>query len=171
MLAAACAIVGPARRRPQYALLVACQEYDEKELKPLQFSRNDILEFHKVLLDSGFDKDDIVLMHDKQDETKYRPLAKNIRKQLEVLLGGLQPKDTLVVAFAGHGVQFKGSKKHFFCPQDAELKDKATLVALDEVYKQLADCPAKRKLLLVDACRKDPQSKLGVPVTRWIWKA
>src|SRR4051812_28250099 len=72
-----------------YALLVACQEYDEKELKSLQFSLNDVLEFHKVLLESGFDKDDVVLLHDKQAQTKYRPLGKHIRKQLAVLLDAL----------------------------------------------------------------------------------
>src|SRR4051812_8788317 len=86
-----------------YALLVACQEYDEKELKSLSFSRNDILAFHQVLLESGFHKDDVILIHDKQEATKFRPLAKNIRTQVEVLLAGLRPQDTVVVAFAGHG--------------------------------------------------------------------
>lgn len=149
-----------AGRSSHFALLVACQEYDEKELKPLQFTRNDILEFHRALLEAGFNKDDVVLMHDKQEADRL-PEAKKIRKQLKLLLAGLRPDDTLVVALAGHGVQFKGEKRNYFCPRDAELKDRNTLLALDEVYQEMEGCQAQRKLLLVDACRNDPQNKLG----------
>src|SRR5205807_2664632 len=63
--------------------------------------------------------------------------------------------------FAGHGVQFKGDKKHYFCPRDAELDDRNTLLPLEEVYRELEECKARRKLLLVDACRKDPRSSLA----------
>jgi uncharacterized caspase-like protein len=148
------------QRGKNYALLVACQEYDEKELKSLQFTRNDILALYDVLLDSGFKKDNIVLMHDKQP-VDFVPEAKRIRRELKLLLGGLREDDTLIVALAGHGVQFKNSQKQYFCPRDAELKDPSTLIALDELYKELKVCKAKRKLLLVDACRNDPLSKLA----------
>src|SRR5262249_36627154 len=48
-----------------------------------------------------------------------------------------------------------------FCPLDARLQEPSTLIPLDEIYKQLESCPAERKLLLVDACRNDPQSSLA----------
>ncbi len=40
-----------------------------------------------------------------------------------------------MVAFAGHGVQFEGEKDTFFCPMDARLADRSTMVPLDDVYK------------------------------------
>src|SRR5262249_3377175 len=68
------------------------------------------------------------------------------------------PEDTVLLAFAGHGVQFKNSDEPFFCPSNARLRDKSTLISLSAVYRDLEKCRADVKLLLVDACRNDPQS-------------
>ena len=57
-----------------------------------------------------------------------------------------------------HGVQFSGSEESYFCPADARLADRSTLIPLDEVYADLEACEAGFKVLLVDACRNDPQS-------------
>jgi tetratricopeptide (TPR) repeat protein len=147
-------------RGRNYAFLVAGQDYDRKELRPLQYTRNDITEFYRALLDAAFAKQNVVLMHDGQPKDLL-PEARKVRKELGVLLAGLRPDDTVIVALAGHGVQFRGEARSYFCPVDAELTDRSTLIPLDEVYRQLAACPARRKLLLVDACRNDPQSELS----------
>src|SRR5262249_19788681 len=91
----------------------------------------------------------------------YLPEAKKIRKQLDLLLGRAAEGDSVVVALSGHGVQFKADPRPYFCPLDAELKDKGTLLGLDEVYERLKGCRARRKLLLVDACRNGAQSGLA----------
>ena len=143
-----------------YAFLVAGQDYDQKELRPLQYTRNDVTEFYRALLDAGFAQENVVLMHDGQSKDLL-PEARKIRKELSLLLAGLRPDDSVIVALAGHGVQFRGEPRNYFCPVDAELADRATLIPLDEVYQQLAACKARRKLLLVDACRNDPQSELS----------
>ncbi len=56
----------------------------------------------------------------------------------------------------GHGVQYKNSDDSYFCPADAKLADKKTLLSLSEICGQLDKCKAGFKLLLVDACRNDP---------------
>jgi hypothetical protein len=147
-------------RGEKYAFLVACGEYDAKELRPLTYTRNDITAFRDVLRQSGFPEGHIVLMHDKQDR-RYLPEAAKIRMELKLLLGSVDAGDTMVVALSGHGVQFRGEKNSYFCPVDARLAKRATLLSLEEVYKDLEGCRAARKLLLVDACRNDPQSKLA----------
>jgi len=158
-----------------YALLVAVQEYDEKELRPLQFTRADILDFQKTLVESGFKPRNVIVLHDDLaklvahyqalgrdfNAKDYLPESAKIRKQLELVLGLLQKDDSLVVAFTGHGVQFAKENKSYFCPSDAKLDDKETLISLDEIYAHLKDCEASRKLLLVDACQNDPQSRIG----------
>jgi hypothetical protein len=102
-------------------------------------------------------------LHDKQ-KYRYLPLPRNIRKELGLLLTRVEKGDTLVVALSGHGVQLKAKDNDkqgtpHFCPADAALKDRKNLIALDELYRQLQDCPAGRKLLLVDACRNEPLGK------------
>jgi uncharacterized caspase-like protein len=152
---------GPAESRGQfYAFLVGVGDYDDKELKPLKYPQKDITEFHAALLRSGFKKGNIILMHDEQ-KRRYQPEAKKIREELNLLLGRVGKNDTILVALAGHGVQFKGSKTSYFCPADARLSDVKTLIPLEELYQDLDDCKAGRKLLLVDACRNDPQSRVS----------
>lgn len=147
-----------------YAFLVSVKEYDEKELRPLEYTRNDILEFHQTLRSSGIREEHIVLMHDdvrSLENRKYLPEAAKIRQQLKLLLEGLDDGDSVIVAFAGHGVQFKGDSQNYFCPADAKLADRRTLISIQEIYGELKASRATRKLLLVDACRNDPQSNIS----------
>jgi hypothetical protein len=102
----------------------------------------------------------MVLMHDRQSRN-LMPEAKKIREQFDLLLARVDQRSTLIVALSGHGIQFESSGTNYFCPLDARLTEPETLIALDEIYKSLQACPAERKLLLVDACRNDPQSSLA----------
>ena len=73
--------------------------------------------------------------------------------------------DGVLVAFAGHGIQFRGGDEAYFCPADARPDDKATLISLKEVYQALDGCEAQLKLLLSDACRNDPVAAVSRRVT------
>ena len=149
------------RAGESYALLVAVGDYDVQQLDKLNYTRNDIVEFHGVLLKSGFKAENVVLMHDDPKNPpplRLAPEASRIRKQLTLMLSGREPDDTLILAFAGHGVQFKGDRTSYFCPYDADLERKETLLPLTEVYEAMKACRARRKLLLVDACRNDPRT-------------
>src|ERR1700676_2121436 len=88
----------------QYAFLVGCSEYDAKELRRLNFTRRDVADFADVLKKSGWRDDHIVLMHDKRQDRRWLPEGKKIREELRLLLAGLTPDDSLVVALSGHGV-------------------------------------------------------------------
>ena len=70
----------------------------------------------------------------------------------------------VVLAFAGHGLQFEGQKDAFFCPRDAKpfREDSATLVSMAQVFGDLERCFAGAKILLVDACRNDPKVSRGI---------
>jgi hypothetical protein len=108
----------------------------------------------------------VVTLHDDTKQLsnlRYAPTAEHIERELGLLLDGMERSDTLIVAFAGHGVQFQGENKNYFCPSDADLDDKERkrLIPLSDLYDRLDKCQAARKLLLVDACRNDPQSQLS----------
>lgn len=147
----------------QYALLVAVRQYDKAELTSLQFTENDITALADVLRDNGYPEENIVLMTQARgaEEARYAPFAKNIKKELELLLREPTKDDTVLLAFSGHGIQFVGDKEAYFCAADARLADRETLVSLGAVYRALAACEATTKVLLVDACRNDPQSNVS----------
>ncbi|MCA9028877.1 MAG: SUMF1/EgtB/PvdO family nonheme iron enzyme, partial [Planctomycetaceae bacterium] len=159
----------------EYAFIVGIGGYDEKQLTPLgEYPRNDAIEFRDVLIESGFKKDNVVLMVDDLEVLpktrpagRYLPEASKIRQELQLLLPALERDDTLIVALAGHGVQFKGEQEPYFCPLDARLDDKESLISLTWLYDQLSydsktnsGCKPRKKLLLIDACRNDPASRI-----------
>jgi hypothetical protein len=92
-----CPIARAADRQPKnYAFLVACQDYDKNELKPLKYTRNDIIDLSDALREACFDPANMVLMHDgKGQDRDLLPEAKKIRRQLRLLLAEVRPPDTL----------------------------------------------------------------------------
>ena len=66
-------------------------------------------------------------------------LAGKIRSELKLLLQNRTKEDTVLIAFAGHGVQFQNDEESYFCPADARLAERSTLVSLAEVYRDRAN--------------------------------
>ena len=161
-LAEAAPNLAPADAPPRgesYALLVGVQKYSEaKELRPLPYSERDVTELARLLRDSGYKADNVVLMTQTaaNDDPRYTPMKKRILKELRLLLADRREDDTVLLAFAGHGVHFSDDQNSYFCPADAELRDRDTLLSLADVYAELEKCRAGVKVLLVDACRNDP---------------
>jgi len=148
-----------APRGERYALLVGVRKYDAtSELRALKYPEKDMDGLQKVLIDGGYRPENIVLMTQTAgaEETRFLPMGAKVRDELKILLRDRTEADSVIVAFAGHGVQFKDDDQAYFCPVDARLNDKTTLISLREVYQILERCPAGHKLLLSDACRNDP---------------
>jgi hypothetical protein len=139
----------------KYALLIGVRKYKREELSDLKYTENDVEKLAKVLEKSGYRR--VTVLTQKAGDPDLLPTGENIREHFQAMLKGCKPEDTILLAFSGHGVQFKEEKEHYFCPMDARLGDKKTLVSFSEIYEQLKDCKAATKVLLVDACRNDPE--------------
>ncbi len=159
-LAASLGNTDPARAE-RYALLVGVRQYDADGLRPLDYPEEDVGELAQVLLAGGYRSANVRLLtqHIGATQARYLPTGRNIRRELKLLIDDRQAGDTVLVAFAGHGVQFRGGESKYFCPMDAELGDPGTLVPLDEVFAELGRSAAGLKVLMVDACRDDPLVK------------
>ena len=156
----------PAARADRYALLVGVREYDKNELTNLNYTEDDVTALAQVFQDAGYRR--VVLMTQTRGarEARYLPLAANVRKELKGLLEDRTEDDAVVVAFAGHGVEPADSNTPYFCPMDAKLGDKSTLISLNDVYKQMEQSAAGSKVLLADCCRNDPQSEFSRSVSK-----
>ena len=152
----------------QFAFLVGVKQYDKNELTDLKYTERDVNSLANVLYQQGFPAKNVVLLSQAKtvENRRWFPSAKNIRNEFDLLLTGLDREDTIIVAFSGHGVQFDGEKTNYFCPIDAKLTNRDTLISIDAIYKALDRSSAQSKLLLVDACRNDPQSALGKAARR-----
>ena len=160
---------GPASHGDTYAFLVGVSEYESKnELKALRFASDDVIAFGGILRNSGVPVKNIVMMHDRQSNPRFKPVVKKILREFHLLLATLEPEDFLIVALAGHGVEVGPTGDSYFLPADADLKDPATLINIKTIKAEIEQSQAGRKLLLVDACRNDPEADnargLGVVV-------
>lgn len=145
-------------RGRQYALLVGVSRYKNNSLRPLQYTDHDAEALRDLLVARGYKSDNVWLMTHKEAtrDPKWFPTRENILDNLRLMVQGLNEADSVIVALAGHGVQFKGSSESYFCPADADVKKKTGLLGLSEVYAMLRPCKAGVKLVVVDACRNDP---------------
>ncbi len=155
----------PKKKGTKYALLIGVSDYARNEMEDLKFPARDVIRLGEILVGSGsFQKKYVLILTDdprvKEWNKNANPTAARIRKALENFAKRCEPEDTLIIAFAGHGVQFRGEKENYFCPADGKLTDRKSLIGLrSEVYRMLdRSCRARVKILLVDACRDDPRT-------------
>ena len=140
-----------------YAFLVAVSGYrPELGLRALRFPEQDIERLVTVLRKQGFLEENILVMSASRaaQGLRYFPSRENIGKELGVFLERREPQDHVLLAFAGHGVQFQDEP--FFCPADADLRQEESLLSFTNLYERMKVCRARLKLLLTDACRHDP---------------
>src|SRR5581483_2118881 len=146
----------------KYALLVGINEYQHQNLPALRYAENDVAELARLLEKHKYQ---VVLLSNSagKKDAASRPKKEIIEKRLKSILEKCERPDSVVVAFAGHGLQFEKESDAYFCPEDARpiVDKKESLVSLKGVYKGLEESFAGVKLLLVDACRNDPKLPRG----------
>jgi formylglycine-generating enzyme required for sulfatase activity len=147
------------------ALLVGIRDYDSAKFDDLKWTENDVEEMAAVLAHNSWQVRLLTTTRGKRNDAAAATAA-NIRAAIKALLANRTRPDTILIALAGHGVHCKvkdGARdESFFCPSDAQLNDTDKLIALGKLFKDLDDCGAGTKLLLVDASRSDPQMGLDV---------
>jgi formylglycine-generating enzyme required for sulfatase activity len=154
----------------KYALLVGVKASRHAARTALQYTENDVEELAKVLSNRGFAPVRVLTTTRGEKKKADAPTAKNVRAAIKELLAEKTRDDTVLVALAGHGISGKlkdaGAEKEesFFCPADAQLNDNDTLISLGKLFRDLGDCGAAVKLLLVDACRNDPKMGRNVDI-------
>ncbi len=140
------------------ALLIGVNDYEQ--LNDLQFSEADATALRDKLMAMPFGAS-VQCLTTGAAAADERPTYRNINERLDAMLKGLDEDSVVIIAFSGHGASFprpnaKDAKdsESFFCPMDARLADPYhTMISRKSVYDRLEKCPARFKLLLIDACR------------------
>ena len=131
--------------------VVAAPSYRGSGLNPLRYTFVDALDLKSELERQGYK----VILVAPSDAT-----ADNIRKALQdskQLLDGTN-QGTLLFAFSGHGFQTTKGNYLVTVGVTADLVEKEAL-PLNEVQSLMNASGARRKVVLVDACRNDPDAK------------
>src|SRR5439155_7269156 len=65
-----------------------------------------------------------------------------------------RPQDRVMLLFTGHAVEL--DSQAYLIPLEGEASLKESLIPVPWLLTQLAACPARQKVLLIDVCRRDP---------------
>jgi hypothetical protein len=152
----------PAADGKKLALLVGVDKYaGGSGFRPLPYTERDVEQLAAILIASGYRPEDVRVLTIKRgdEDTRFFPSFRNIRREFDLLAKGRKPADSLLVALSGHGVKRNdrgSSPGAYFCPLDADITDPATLISLTSLYDMLKESQARVKVMLVDACQNDP---------------
>jgi hypothetical protein len=89
------------------------------------------------------------------------PIKPVIEETLAKFLASSRPQDRVIVLFAGHAAEVEGQA--YLVPLEGELDRPETLIPLKEVFANLAKCPARQKVLVLDVCRLNPVAGVERP--------
>ena len=156
----ACSLPLSADEPTKRAVVVGVNDYQHERLPSLKYAEADAADLDEVLRAAGYD---VTLLTASSKIAGHPPTKANIDAQVSTVLKACRKGDTVVLAFAGHGLQFDGTADAFFCPSDARpFKDETeTLVSLKALYERMEKSFAGMKVLLVDASRNDPDASRG----------
>jgi formylglycine-generating enzyme required for sulfatase activity len=136
------------------ALLVGINAYQKPFFDNLKYAERDVEEVGKELKMLGFEVTTL---------TGDKATRKAIDDTANRLVEPLAKDDVMLVMLCGHGLQVEvklpdGSSKNdaFFCPYDAVATNPQTLFSLSRLIDEILAPNVGRKLVLVDACRNDP---------------
>jgi tetratricopeptide (TPR) repeat protein len=106
---------------------------------------------------------DTVVMTDDSTDASLVPTRANVQRQLgRFTADSVNPHDTLVITFAGHGDVVAGVR--CLIPLDYDERH-AAAVPLEMLFSCIKQSAARNKLVILDACRSDNRG-LGVDFLR-----
>ncbi len=134
-----------------WALLMAVEQYDKAP--SLRYTSNDVLELTDALTQRGlYNARNLVTLYDRAEDKQFLPSQENMMREIGAFLKRPQADDSVLIYFSGHGFR-DDSNTLFLAPKDCDPKNPAdTGVPARWLREQLASCPAKFKLLVLDAC-------------------
>lgn len=140
----------------KWALLIGIDYYDRAT--PLRFARADARAMASSLEETcGFSRERIRLLVDgagAQEDVSHT----GIIGALETMAALVQPEDTFLFYFAGHGIT--RDDQSYLLGANADLSSsrrvQMTSVPMPVLRDAIAAIPAREKVLILDACRNDP---------------
>lgn len=160
----------------KYALLIGVDKYEHAEMngaEPLKYAVADVREFAQFLRDSGYQEVELLV--------GQRASLANIQEKLKLIKSKGNADGVVLVALAGHGVQFEKDDDAYYCPFDADMREsirngekvldrggrpiqeptRESCLKLTEILDRFEGAKAGTRILLGDLCRNDPTTGRG----------
>lgn len=144
------------------ALLVGAQDYCNTQIVPLSCARKDAMDMCGLLSDElGWPRSDITLL--AGDSSDGPPTWSNIKQALRIEGPAMEPGDTFLFFFAGHGIE--KNNETFLLPEDACLRPwgfegRNVAVSVDDIEEVFRSPVVNRanRILWMDCCRRQVEA-------------
>jgi len=151
------AVVATGSLAETYVVSIGVERYDDPGISPLSYAAADANGVAGWFGDAGVPADHLVLLSTATAEPARRPTKFAVLRALQQVRDRARANDTLIIFFAGHGVEREGEA--YLLTADSlreELAD--TALAMATVRSVLSTVQAANVALWIDACRNDPDS-------------
>ncbi|WP_169314957.1 caspase family protein [Rubinisphaera brasiliensis] len=152
----------------RWALLVGINRY--RNLPELQFCVQDMEALRDALVDHGGYLSSRVRLLTEKNNRDFPVTREDILIELENLLGQVQPNDSILFAFTGHG-DVDSLHRAWLLPAPAALEDdehlRQTAISVAEIYAKMQHVRVRQRFIVLDACHSggarsaDPASRFG----------
>ena len=134
------------------AILIGIDHYYlDASIGNLNFCVNDVKELESILSNEQRGNFSTVMLCSGNADDKFLPNRSNILAMIKLLANNSEENDTILVYFAGHGFEQEGA--NYLLPADARIDVLSdTAITLKWIKDTLSKSPAKKKLLVIDAC-------------------
>jgi len=133
----------PLKQGRYYALIIGISNY--KHYDSLEFPIKDARKFERILKNSyTFPKANITFL---EDATRS-----NILDTLDGFEQILEPEDSLLIFYAGHGHWDKRRNRGFWLPKDAKIKAKSAWISNSTLQDYLMAYSCQHVLVISDSC-------------------
>lgn len=140
----------------RYAILMGVNDYSPaSELQPLRYAASDVERLKSVLIQRGYDEENVIVMSSDKSDT-LKPTSENIRRVMSEFATShsLSSADSVMIVFSGHGFNLSGDS--YLCPHDYNAQSPTTsALHVSEMASTLASLPVGAKLLVLDACKEN----------------
>ncbi|MBU1162159.1 MAG: SUMF1/EgtB/PvdO family nonheme iron enzyme, partial [Proteobacteria bacterium] len=144
----------------RWAVLVGIDRYQSPQISRLKGAANDASSLAETLKGTLNFPERNVLVYTSDASGAQLPTTGNIVKALKYIVKKATEEDTFVMLFSGHGVM--SGEDGYLLTYGSDLGAiEFTGLPLTNLNQLLGRIKAGHKLLLVDACRNDPESGKG----------
>ncbi len=140
-----------------YALLVGINTYEDQIISPLSYAEADVTDFGKKLQTLLGVPEDHIHVYTSQQGSHYGR-ADSILKRLTHLKQIMEPEDTFIFYFAGHGIE-KYKDIYFFTTNtnpETHTTLKKTTIQISDIQEELSESRVINRIFITDACRSNP---------------
>ncbi len=150
-------IAPPIARAERWAVLVGLDRYNDPTITEITGAVNDAESLKTALQEHlGVPEKNILVYVSSASDPGRLPKIGNLIRGFEYIASKAAPGDEFILFFAGHGMH-RGGESYLMAWYTQRGALQETAFSLRDLRKHLVKIRASRKLVLLDACRDDPE--------------